>query len=381
MSKLALRIGIIGCGYWGPNVIRNFVNLADSDVVALADLNSENLFRMKSLHPQIEYFSENFHDFFSMNLDAVVIATPPQTHHAIAKACLENSLHVLIEKPITLDSATAIDLINVAREHKRILMVGHTFEYNSAVQELRRLVQSGELGKIHYIDAVRVSLGLFQTHANALWDLAPHDISILRHILGEDPIGVSSQGSACVQDGIEDVVYTTLRFPKNIMAHCRVSWLDPFKTRRITVVGDKKMVIYDDVEPHEKLRVYDKGVKAIRRTDTFGEFSFSYHYGDIVSPYIHQQEPLKVQCQHFLDCINESHAPLTDGYNGLKVVEVLEAAQKSLENHGEFVPLASNYIELPQGTSVFPKAASQWKQETYLNSSSPKVIPSPSSLS
>jgi predicted dehydrogenase len=197
------------------------------------------------------------------------------------------------------------------------------------------------LGEIQYIDAVRVSLGLFNSRSNVIWDLAPHDISILLHLMGTTPLAVAAQGTACVQEGVEDVAYVTLRFPKNVLAHIRMSWLDPSKIRRLTVVGSKKMVIYDDVEPQEKIKVYDKGVTAIRHTNTFGEFQFAYHYGDIVTPYIRHEEPLRLECLHFVECIREQKTPLTDGYNGLRVVEVLEAAQRSLRNGGglaEFTP-------------------------------------------
>jgi predicted dehydrogenase len=256
-------------------------------------------------------------------------------------------LHVLVEKPLAVAISEVQELIDIAEQRNLILMVGHTFEYNPAVRALKEIIASGELGEIYYIDAVRASLGLFNPRLNVVWDLAPHDISILLHLLGETPLTVSAQGSAHVHKAVEDVAYMTLKFPTNILAHIRLSWLDPHKTRRITVVGSKKMVVYDDVESLEKIRVYNKGVKAIRRTDTFGEFQFSYHYGDIVSPYIHFQEPLRLECQHFLDCILENKTPLTDGHNGLRVVKIIEAAQQSLKNCGgavsiEAVPKLNN---------------------------------------
>ncbi len=337
-----LRIGAIGCGYWGPNLIRNFVEIPGADVVVVSDLQTEPIHRIRQRFPQIAHGVRDYRELFDMNLDGVVIATPPATHHAIARDCLEHGLHVLVEKPITLNSDDAIDLIRVAEAHERILMVGHTFEYNPAVRALKQMIRSGELGDIYYIDAIRASLGLFQTKANVVWDLAPHDISILRYLLGCDPLSVSTHASSCVQEGIEDVAYTTLTFPNNVLAHIRSSWLDPSKQRRITVVGSKKMVIYDDVEPLEKVKIYDKGVKAIRHTDTFGEFSFAYHYGDVVIPYIRFEEPLRVQCQHFLDCIHEGKRPRTDGYNGLRVVQVVEAAQQSLRLGGQPVAVSTN---------------------------------------
>jgi predicted dehydrogenase len=329
-----LKIGAIGYGYWGPNLIRNFIELPDTEISAVADLNQARLKHVQERHPQIQVFTQDYHSLFALGLDAVVVATPPHTHYKIVRECLQNGLHVLVEKPLTLNSADARDLIRIAEEQRRILMVGHTFEYNPAVRALKQMIDSGELGEIQYIDAVRVSLGLFNAHLNVIWDLAPHDISILLHLLGVMPEAVAAQGTACVQQGVEDVAYVTLRFPQNILAHIRMSWLDPSKIRRLTVVGSKKMVIYDDVEAQEKLKVYDKGVTAIRHTDTFGEFQFAYHYGDIVSPYIRFEEPLRLECIHFADCIRGQKIPLTDGYNGLRVIEIVEAVQKSLRNGG-----------------------------------------------
>jgi predicted dehydrogenase len=202
------------------------------------------------------------------------------------------------------------------------------------------MLDAGELGDVHYIDAVRVGLGLFHPTHNVIWDLGPHDISILMHLLDEMPYAVSARGVGCVQPGVEDIVYMTLNFPSGIMAHCRLSWLDPSKTRRLTVVGSRKMAIYDDVEPMEKIRVYDKSVEAVRRTDTFGEFQFAYHYGSIVSPFVHFEEPLKAEIGHFVDCIRTGDTPLTSGGTGLRVVEVIEAAQRSLRAGGTPMPVA-----------------------------------------
>jgi predicted dehydrogenase len=335
-----LKIGAIGYGYWGPNLIRNFVELPHTEVYAVADLDQARLHHVQSRYPHIHCFTTDYRELFGLGLDAVVVATPPHTHHRIVRDCLQNGLHVLVEKPLTLSSEDALDLIQVAEAQDQILMVGHTFEYNPAVQTLKQMISSGELGDIQYIDAVRVSLGLFNAHLNVIWDLAPHDISILLYLLGMTPESVAAQGTSCLQNGVEDVAYVTLRFPNNILAHMRLSWLDPSKIRRITVVGSKKMVIYDDVENQEKIKVYDKRVTAIRHTDTFGEFNFAYHYGDIVSPYIRFEEPLRLECRHFADCIVEGKRPLTDGYDGLRVVQVVEAAQTSLRNGGGLYPFA-----------------------------------------
>lgn len=339
-----VKVGAIGCGYWGPNLIRNFIEIPETDLVAVADLDRMRLNHMRTRYPQIGHVTENYRDFFEMDVDAVVISTPPPTHFAIASDCLRHGLHVLVEKPLTTSSDEARQLIEIAEENGRILMVGHTFEYNPAVHALKEMIQSGELGDIHYIDAVRVSLGLFHPTLNVIWDLAPHDISILIHLLGEAPYSVSTKGVACVQKDVEDIAYMTMMFPGNVLSHIRVSWLDPCKTRRITVVGSKKMVVYDDVESQEKIKVYDKRVNAIRRTDTFGEFQFAYHYGSVVSPYIRFEEPLRLECLHFAESIHEGKRPLTDGFNGLRVVEIIEAAQRSLKNGG-FHELISPRLE------------------------------------
>jgi predicted dehydrogenase len=333
------RIGVIGSGYWGPNLIRNFIELPEAAVVAVADLDQAQLDDIHQRFPQVHITTQEYRDLFELDLDGVVIATPPFTHHAIARECLEHGLHTLIEKPITLNSADASDLQQLAAQRGLVLMVGHTFEYNPAVRYLKELIDSGQLGEIHYIDAVRVSLGLYQTRANVLWDLAPHDISILRYIMGAEPVTVCAQGTCCVHEGVEDIVYTMLRFPGNVLAHMRLSWLDPRKTRQITVVGSEKMVIYDDVAALEKIKIYDKRVKAIPHNETFGDFSFAYHYGDLVIPHIQHKEPLRVECQHFLECIVEGKQPLSDGYSGLRVVKILEAAQISLQDQGRLVAI------------------------------------------
>ncbi len=342
MNKL--KIGVIGCGYWGPNLIRNFIEIPTAKMEAVADLDEQRLNHIRACYPQIPHVTRDHRKLFELGLDAVVISTPPQTHFTLAKECLKQGLHVLVEKPLTTASDDARKLIKLAEKQRRILMVGHTFEYNPAVHALKEMIVSGELGDIHYIDAVRASLGLFHPTLNVIWDLAPHDISILIHLLGQKPTSVSTQGVAYIQRDVEDIAYMTLMFPNNVLSHIRVSWLDPCKTRRITVIGSKKMAVYDDVESHEKIKLYDKRVKAIRRTDTYGEFQFAYHYGSVVSPYIHLQEPLRVECQHFLDCILQDKQPLTNGYNGLRVVEIIEAAQQSLKNQGEQVAIANGRL-------------------------------------
>jgi predicted dehydrogenase len=321
---------VIGAGYWGPNLIRNFVETPQSRVVAVADLRPERLNFIQNSYPQIQMVSD-YHDLFKMGLDAVVVATPPATHYAIAKDVLEHGLPVMVEKPLTLKSEHAMELIELARQKDLVLMVGHAFEYNVAVQALKGMIDKGELGKLHYIDSARLNLGLYQRGTNVLWDLAPHDISILCYVLGMEPTSVIAQGTSCITKGVFDVVYMNLMFPGNILAHVHVSWLDPYKVRRVTVVGSEKMVIFNDIES-DKIKVIDKGVNTQTESSNFSEFQYSYRNGDIVVPYIRFVEPLKQEANHFLDCVKNHKIPLTNGEDGLRVVRILEAAQCSLEN-------------------------------------------------
>ena len=347
-----LKVGAIGCGYWGPNLIRNIVEIPSASLEAVADLDQTRLDHIQSRYPSIRLATTDYTKLFDLDLDAVVVSTPPATHFELVRACLEQGLHVLVEKPLTTSSLHARSLVKLAEERDLILMVGHTFEYNPAVHMLRDMIADGELGEIHYVDAIRVGLGLFQDKLNVLWDLAPHDISILLHILGEAPITVSTTAAACVQESVEDVAYMTLSYRSGIIAHTRMSWLDPCKTRRITVVGSKKMVVYDDVESFEKIKVYEKSVDAIRHTDTFGEFHFDYHHGNVVSPFIRFEEPLRLECIHFLECIQDGAVPLTDGRNGLRVVEIIEAAQRSLISGGVPLPIISAVPSTSNGHQV-----------------------------
>jgi predicted dehydrogenase len=329
-----IKIGVVGCGYWGPNLIRNFVEITASEVVIVTDLKEDRLAHIKSFYPKI-ITSCDYKDLFTSNINAVVIATPPATHYPLAREFLDRGYHVFVEKPLTLNSQHAEELIHLSKKNDVILMVGHTFEYNSAVHTLKNLIDSGELGQIYYVDAARLNLGLYQSDSNVLWDLAPHDISIMLYLLHRTPISVSAHGSPCVSAGIHDIAYMNLRFPDNILGHIHVSWLDPCKVRRVTVVGSKKMVVYNDVESLEKIRIYDKGVEKPPYTNSFGDFNFSYHYGDVIIPNIRFTEPLKKECQHFLDCITNHTEPVSNGQSGLNVVKIIEAAQRSLNENGK----------------------------------------------
>lgn len=326
-----LRVGIIGYGYWGPNLTRNFFDLPSSELVAISDINAERLQRAHSLYPNVT-LTQDYTELFELDLDAVVVSTPPALHYEIASNCLAHGLNILVEKPLTLNSQHAQELIDLAEANGLTLMVGHTFEYNSAVGALKQYIDNGELGDIYYIDAARLNLGLFQRDSNVLWDLAPHDISILLYLLGNEPESISARGMPCVFGDIFDVAYLNLVFPNKIQAHIHVSWLDPCKVRRVTVVGSKKMIVFNDMENEQKIKIYDKGVDAPEYTNGFGEFHCNYRSGDIVIPKVRFVEPLRQECQHFIDSINNKTQPCSNGYDGLKVVKILEVAERSMKS-------------------------------------------------
>jgi predicted dehydrogenase len=331
-------VAVVGYGYWGPQLVRNLSRLPVCDLAYVVDLSPERRQRAQLDCPEALAIA-NFEDALGDDVDAIVVATPIRTHYRLARQALERGKHVLVEKPLAASSAEAAELARIAGQVGRTLMVGHTFMYNPAVEKLRQLVQDGALGKVCYVDAVRVNLGLFQSDINAMWDLAPHDLSILGYVLGEAPVAVSAQGGAFVTRNVHDVVYLTLQYASDMLAHIHVSWLNPSKTRRFTIVGDRQMVVYDDVEAMEKIRVFNRGVDAPERTSTFGEFQLSYRYGDIVSPHIQWTEPLAVECRHFAEAILEGTTPRSDARNGVQIVRILEAADCSLAHNGCLVPI------------------------------------------
>jgi len=294
---------------------------------------------MKSLYPSVEVLLDYKKLLQMSDLDGVAIATPVKTHHPIAKEFLAQGKHVFVEKPLTHSHETALELARLAEEKQRVLMVGHTFEYTAAVNKVKEIIASGELGKILYISCTRVNLGLFQPDINVVWDLAPHDISIILYLMGEVPVSVNSQGKAHFNHEIEDVATTTLNFKNGLIAFIHNSWLDPNKIRRTTIVGSRKMLVYDDIEAQEKIKIFDKGVEVPPHYDTFADFQYSYRYGDIHSPRIEDYEPLKKVCDHFIECIKKGRTPLSDGYSGLRVVSILEAANKSIKLNGKAVSI------------------------------------------
>ena len=334
-----MKLAVIGCGYWGPNLVRNFIQSNKVQQVICCDLDQKRLDRMKGLYPMVEVLSDYEQLLEMPDLDAVAIATPVKTHHPIAKEFLLKGKHVFMEKPLTHSYETALELTRTAEEKQKVLMVGHTFEYSGAVNKVKEIIGSGELGRILYVSCIRVNLGLFQPDINVVWDLAPHDISIILYLMNEVPISVNSQGKAHFNREIEDVATTTLNFKNGLIAFIHNSWLDPNKIRRTTIVGTRKMLVYDDIESQEKIKIFDKGVEVPPYYDTFADFHYAYRYGDIHSPRIEDYEPLRTECDHFLACIQRGRCPLSDGYSGLRVVSIIEAACKSLKCCGKAIPI------------------------------------------
>ncbi len=312
-----IKIGVVGCGYWGPNLIRNFRSLPDCDLKMMCDLSEKRLSHLRALYPEVEGSPDYNHMLNGINLDAVVIATAVRSHFPMAKASLLAGKHTFIEKPMAASARECEELVEIARKKGLVLMTGHTFLYSPAVRKIKEIIAKGDLGEIRYISARRLNLGLFQKDINVAWDLAPHDISIILHIIGEQPVTVNCRGSAHITPGIEDVTTMCLSYPGKRTAIIHSSWLDPRKVREMTIVGSKRMIVYDDVATLEKIRVFDARVECPPHYDTFAEFHYAYHYGDVYAPYIKQEEPLKTECQHFLDCIKQGTTPLTDGKQGL----------------------------------------------------------------
>jgi len=332
--RAPISVGVVGCGYWGPLLVRNFKSLADCNLKAVCDVSEARLKHLKGLYPDVECLTDYQRFLHDLGLDAIVIATPVKYHHPLAKASLLAGKHTFIEKPMALSSAECEELIEIAASKGAILMVDHTFLYSSPVRKIVEIVEAGDIGDIRYINSRRLNLGLFAKDINVAWDLAPHDISIILHILGEFPIAVNCQGNAHVTAHVEDVTNMSLYFRHKRFATIQSSWLEPRKVREMTIVGTCRMIVYDDLQTHEKIKVYDVRVERPPHYDTFAEFQYSYHYGDSYIPYIHQEEPLKAVCQHFIDCINTGNPPVTSGREGLELVQILEAASVSLKANG-----------------------------------------------
>lgn len=336
-----IAIGVVGCGYWGPNLVRNFRSIPNCRLKTMCDANEERLKHLRSLYPDVVGETKFDSLLADPEIDAIVVATPVRFHYPMAKACLLAGKHVLIEKPMARSTAECRELIALAREKGLVLMVGHTFLYSAAVRKICEVVRDHDIGDIRYISARRLNLGLFQKDINVAWDLAPHDISIILRVMNELPLSVNCTGAAHITKGIEDVTSMTLNFSNSRSAIIHSSWHDPRKVREMTFVGSKRMIVYDDIAAQEKIKVFDARVERPPHYDTFAEFHYAYHYGDIYCPYIKQDEPLKTECLHFIECIEQGKLPISSGENGLEVVQILEAASTSLRQQGAAISLDS----------------------------------------
>ena len=332
-----MKFGVIGFGYWGPNVVRNLASLEDSQVLAIAEKSPAARMRAQKAHPSIKVIEDAAEVISSAEIDAIAIVTPVWTHYQLAKAALENGKHVFVEKPFTSTGAQGEELINLARKKNLTIMVDHTFLFTGAVRKIRQLVEEGALGKLYYYDSTRVNLGLFQHDINVLWDLAPHDLSIMDYLIKSTPEAVVATGQHHL-NGHEDVAYMTLYFPEKVIAHINVNWLSPVKVRTTLIGGEKRMVVWNDLDADEKVKVYDKGVNITSREGVY-ELLVNYRSGDMWAPQVEQVEALRQELSYFVDCIASGQEPFNDGCSGLRVVRMLEAASESLKNRGKLVYL------------------------------------------
>lgn len=332
-----VRVGVIGLGYWGPKLARNFHELADAKLEWVCDLDQSRLDHIKSLYPDV-HATRDYRELLASDVEAVSIATYVRTHYPLAIEALRAGKHILVEKPLAACVEQARAIVAEGERQARTVMVGHTFVYNPAVLAVKEIIASGSLGQLYYINGTRVNLGLFQPDINVVWDLAPHDISFLIFALGMMPISASARGDICVQKKkmLHDVAHLSFFFPNDVVADVQISWLDPCKIRRYTLVGSRKMLVYDDLEPVNKILIYDKGVDVLPPySDTEEEFHLSYRNGDAVLYPVNWVEPLKIQCQHFLTCITQGKEPLSSGRVGLQVIQILESTQYSLLDGGK----------------------------------------------
>ena len=327
-----LSVGVVGCGYWGPNLVRNLSVSRKCSRLVCCDLDQSRLDLMKERYPAVGTTTSYDSLLKNNGLDAVMLATPVTTHFELAKQALLEGKHVFIEKPFASSVAQADELISLADKHRLVLMVGHVFEYNPAVLKIKDIISSGELGSVYYISSTRVNLGIHQKDVSVVWDLAPHDLSMFFCWLGEGPTRVSAIGKGYVQKGMMDVAFISMEFASGAIGHIQISWLSPSKLRRTTLVGSSKMLIYDDTKVTDKVRIFDKGVD-LRDPETFGEFQLSYRTGGVFSPTLENKEPLNEEIDHFLACINNGTTPRSDGVCGRRVVKVIEAVERSLHNN------------------------------------------------
>ena len=345
MMSTPVSIGIVGAGYWGPNLIRNFADTPGCEVRYVCDARQDALARIAKRFSHVQT-TTRFSDLLAdSTLDAVVLATPVSTHATLATEALLAGKHVLIEKPLCADLASAQQVVTLAQQQQRTLMVGHTFEYNPAVRKLKEVIKAPAFGEVVYAYARRVNLGILRDDVNALWNLAPHDVSILLYLFDEYPSHLSAHGLAHIRPDVEDVAFAYLEFPSGRGAHIHVSWLDPSKARSVTVIGSRQMAVYDDLDPESRLKIYDRGFEIEPMPSGIdhgnpASYTFRARSGDIVCPHIDWKEPLALECRHFVESIQNGTVPLTDGMNGLRVVQVLETASASMQQHGRRLAVA-----------------------------------------
>ena len=332
-----IRFGVIGYGYWGPNVVRNLDHLDGSQVVAVCDKSPTSRKRVQKTYPHVKVLSDSAELMTSTEIDAVAVVTPVWTHYELAKAALQNGKHVFVEKPFTSNTAQAEELINLATQKHLKIMVDHTFLFTGAVQKICQLLEEGVLGKIYYYDSTRVNLGLFQHDVNVIWDLAPHDLSIIDYLIKEKPEAVVATGQVHL-NGLEDIAFITVYFPNKMIAHINVNWLSPVKVRTTLIGGEKKMLVWNDLEADEKIKIYDKGVHITSREGLYN-LLVNYRSGDMWAPQVEQVEALRKELAYFIDCISNDKSPMNDGKAGLRVVRLLEAANESVRKKGALVQL------------------------------------------
>jgi predicted dehydrogenase len=332
-----IRVGVIGYGYWGPNIVRNLHGLDSTCVEMVCDMSPKALARVRKAYPSIKTCTDPAEILTSPTIDAVAVITPVWTHYDLAKKALENGKHVFVEKPFTSNTKQAQELIEIAARKKLTIMVDHTFLFTGAVRKICELTESGALGDLYYYDSLRVNLGLFQHDVSVIWDLAPHDLAILDHVIKGDPEAVVATGERHL-NGVEDVAFMTIYYPGNVIAHVNVNWLSPVKIRMTMIGGQKKMLVWNDLVADEKIRLYDKGVD-ITSGDGIRELLVSYRTGDMWAPQVQQLEALHVELDYFADCIMNSKTPFNDGHAGLRIVQMLEAAEVSIQKRGELVRL------------------------------------------
>ncbi len=333
-----INIGVVGYGYWGPNIVRNFSSINDARVISVCDNNPEVLKNIQANYPTIQTITDSNKLISSPDIDAVAIVTPVFTHFELAKLALQNGKHIFVEKPFTSTVAQAEELIELADKNNLKIMVDHTFLFTGAVNKIKELVDNDTLGDLYYFDSTRVNLGLFQHDVNVIWDLAPHDLSIMDYIIDEKPDSITASGKAHFNNGLEDIAYITVNFSSNMIAHFNVNWLSPVKIRSTLIGGEKKMLVWNDLDADEKIKVYDKGVDVDNKKGIY-ELLVSYRSGDMFAPKVEQTEALKLEAEHFVDCILNDKIPVNDGLSGLRVVKILEASNESLKNHGKMIQI------------------------------------------